>query len=120
MEPDGFHSRSQRFSYLVACENARRIRDDPAILEAGKAHLDRFSRPDPHQRDGYALWLRLLEDGQQAVAAALMDRSAWGDWVRETAPSFGGLPARTRTRLLRLSTVPLATDADAGTAKAGM
>ena len=48
-----------------------------------------------------------------------MDRSAWGDWVRETAPSFGGLPARTRTWLLRLSTAPLVTDADTETAKAG-
>ena len=119
MEPDGFHSRNQRFSYLVARENARRILDDPAVLKAGQAHLDRFSRPDPHQRDGCAIWRRLLGDGQQAVAAALMDRSAWGDWVRETAPSFGGLPARTRTRLLRLSTVPLAAGADAGNVKAG-
>ena len=97
----GGSRRSQRFSYLVACENARRILADPAVLVAARAHLDRFSKDDPHQRDAYALWSGLLAQGPEAVAAALLDTSQRGDYTREAAPSFGGLPPAVRTRLLR-------------------
>ncbi len=30
-----------------------------------------------------------------------MERGPWGDYARETAPSFGGLPGPVRARLLR-------------------
>ena len=92
MEADGFRDRTQRYSYLVACENARRILADPAVLEAGRRHLERFSAGNPHRRDGYALWSALLDDGAAAVTARLTERGERGDYTRETAPSFGGLP----------------------------
>lgn len=93
-------SRTRRFSALIAGENARRVLEDPAVLAGAKAHLDRFSKGDPHQRDGYALWSGLLAQGPEA-AAALRDPSPQGDYARETAPSFGGLPPALRTRFLK-------------------
>ena len=93
--------RNHRFSRLVGIENARRVLEQPEVLRSARAHLDRFSKGDPGQADGYALWDRLLGQGPEAVAAALRDPSPWGDYARETAPSFGGLPAPVRASLIR-------------------
>jgi len=110
MDSDGFYDRNHRYSYLVACENARRIAEDPEILKAAHHHLDRFSRDDPHQKDGYALWSSLLDEAPETIVAQLMERSERGDYARQTAPSFGGLPGPVRTRLLRQARVPLSED----------
>lgn len=106
----GDNSRSRRFSYLIACENARRVLDDPGVLSKATAHLDRFSKNDPRQRDAYALWSGLLAQGAEAVAAVLRDPSASGAYARETAPSFGGLPPAVRTRLLKAARQPAIID----------
>lgn len=53
-ESDGFKDRGRRFAYLVACENARRIGENPAVLAIAAKHLERFSKGDPHQRDGFS------------------------------------------------------------------
>lgn len=107
MEADGFRDRNQRYGYLVACENARRILLDPAVLEGGRRHLDRFTAGDPHRRHGYVLWSALFDEGAEAVAARLTERGARGDYTRETAPSFGGLPGPVRARLLADARVPI-------------
>ena len=75
MDPDGFRDRNHRYSYLVACENARRLAADPRLLETARHHLDRFSRDDPAQRDAYALWSALLDAGAEGVADFLNERS---------------------------------------------
>lgn len=108
MEADGFYDRNHRFSYLVARENARRIAQDPAVAEVGRRHLEAFSGQEPAQRDGYLLWLGIFDLGPEEVVRRLLERSPRGDYARQTAPSFGALPARTRVRLLRLAREPLA------------
>ena len=104
---DGFHDRNARYSYLVACAVARMIAADPAVLRAGWDHLERFTKRDPHQADGYRLWTGLLAAGPDAVVARLTERSLRGDYARQTAPSFGPLQARLRTSLLRQARQPL-------------
>ena len=107
MDPDGFRDRNHRYSYLVACENARRLVDDPQRLVAARHHFDRFSRNDPAQRDGVALWSALFVADPGTIAARLTERGERGDYTRETAPSFGGLPGPTRARLSREAGAPL-------------
>lgn len=108
MELDGFHDRNHRYGYLVARENARRIAADPAVAEVGRQHLEAHSAGDPLQRDGTALWRSIFAAGPEEVVRRLLDRSAEGDYARQTAPSFGALPPRMRARLLRLASRPLA------------
>ena len=107
VDPDGFRDRNHRYSYLVACENARRLLEDPRYLVSARLHLQRFSRDDPAQRDGFALWSVLLDADPQSVAARLTERGERGDYTRETAPSFGGLPGPVRARLSRQAQEPL-------------
>ena len=114
MEADGFRDRNQRYGYLVACENARRILADASVLEAGRRHLDRFTRDIPQRRHAHALWSALLDEGAEAVAARLTERGARGDHARETAPSFGGLSGPVRARLLVMARVPLDAPASTG------
>jgi len=66
----------------VACENARRIAEDPKVLKTARHHLDRFSRDDPHQRDGFALWSSLLDEAPETTIARLVERSERGDYAR--------------------------------------
>ena len=107
MGPDGFRDRNHRYSYLVACENARRLVEDPPRIVAARAHLARFSRDDPAQHEGYALWSALLDADPGTIAARLTERGERGDYTRETAPSFGGLPGPVRARLSREAREPL-------------
>ena len=107
MDPDGFRDRNHRYSYLVACENARRLAKDPRHLVAARLHLERFSRDDPTQREAYSLWSALLGFDAEVIAARLTERGERGDYTRETAPSFGGLPGPVRARLSREARKPL-------------
>lgn len=100
MEPGGFRDRNRRYGFLAARENARRILADPAVLDCGRRHLDRFSRGIPRRRHGHALRSALLDDGAEAVAARLIERGERRGCASETAPSFGGLPVPVRARLL--------------------
>lgn len=79
MERDGFRDRNERFRYLVARENARRIAADPSVAEAGRRHLAWFSVPDLYQRDGVALWLGIFAKGPDEVVRCLLERSPQGD-----------------------------------------
>ena len=108
MDADEFRDRSHRYSYLVACETARRLQEDAGLIEVGRQHLEAFQAGRPEYRRGYELWLSLLQAGVPTIVSALTARSPAGDYARETAPSFGGLPARIRTRLLAKAATPRA------------
>jgi hypothetical protein len=110
MEPDGFRDRNHRYSYLVACAIARRIAEDPSRLKDGLLHLERFATRTPHLPDGYGLWKDLLRQPAEVIAARLMELTPRGDYIRETAPSFGALPKDLRAELSRRARVPLGTE----------
>ena len=111
MESDGFPNRQQRFSYLIALEHAKRVRLDPSLLTEASRHMDRRS---PECRAGEDLWRRTIAEGVEAVVAALTDRSPSGDYARETAPAFGGIPAPRRRELLAAAYLPFDTAGPAG------
>lgn len=114
MEADGFWDRNQRFSYLVALENARRIRQDPTLIAVASSHLERFTAEDPRQAVGYALWKDLLTKPPEEITARLVERSEAGDYARQTAPSFGALPPKVRSELIAAARTPLAEEMKQG------
>jgi hypothetical protein len=84
----GFYDRFERRSYALALEIARRIVDDPSTIRAGADHLDRFVRPDPHQRHYYELWSAILRLPRTEIARRLIADTAEGALLRETCPVF--------------------------------
>jgi hypothetical protein len=84
-----FYDAHERRSYLRAVEIAKRLVDDPSLVARGKEFLERFSRRDPHQTAAYRKWSKILRDaGPEEIARMLLQDSAEGAELRETAPVF--------------------------------
>jgi hypothetical protein len=84
-----FYDAHERRSYLRMVAIASRIVDEPQLIEAGRAYLDRFARNDPHQTSAYETWIRVL-DGfpPEQIAARLLEDTDAGALLRDTAPVF--------------------------------
>ena len=108
MDPDGFRDRNHRYSYLVACENAATAspRTPSAWLPLDITSIASRVTTRRNVRD-IRVWSALLDEGFGVVAARLTERGERGDYARETAPSFGGLPGPVRARLSREAREPL-------------
>jgi hypothetical protein len=83
-----FYDTHERRSYARHWATAMQLVQEPQLLEHAKAFLERFVRPDPHQRHVYAAWSKLIESSPAEVAISLIEDSAAGAFLRETAPPF--------------------------------
>jgi hypothetical protein len=54
-----FRDAHDRRAYRRAVEIARRILNDPTLVQKGRAYLEGFVRGDPHQRRAYDTWICL-------------------------------------------------------------
>jgi hypothetical protein len=98
--PPAFHDRHARLAWLKTQEVARRLRADPTIVEAGRAHLERFAAPDPHQAQAVATWRSILALPAAEIADLLEEDSPRGDYLRDTRPVFSAFDAATMARLV--------------------
>jgi hypothetical protein len=96
-----FYDRFEQRSYALAQEVARRIVDEPSLVRAGADHLDRFVRPDPHQRRYYELWSEILILPPAEIARRLLADTAQGALLRETCPVFVVIGPEVRAALVR-------------------
>jgi hypothetical protein len=95
-----FYDRYEKRSYLAAREVARRILNEPSLLEAGREYLERFMRSDPHQALHYELWNRLLRLPPEEIVWRLLEDSERGALLRDTYPVFVVLPQEARAELI--------------------
>ncbi len=96
-----FRDRHGRVDYLKAREEARRVRDDPSLLDSARLFLRERVWPDEHARPHAERWLALLDEGAERVAERLVEDSPQRQLAREARPPFGkGLPPRDVLRLL--------------------
>ena len=79
-----FHDRHEWIDFLKAQQLARRIVADPSMIDDAKRFIDKFMRPDPHQRDYVAMWDELLTKPPSVIAAALTEDSPRGRLLQET------------------------------------
>lgn len=84
-----YDDRHEWIDYLKAQEVARRIVAEPSMIDDARAFMDKFMRPDPHQRDYVVMWDDLLSKSPAEVAAALTEDSPRERLLRETSPVFG-------------------------------
>ncbi|MDO8377423.1 MAG: hypothetical protein Q7T09_00400 [Phenylobacterium sp.] len=99
-----FYDRHERRSYLRMVEVAKRIVDQPSLLRAGDAFLERFARSDPQQATAYATWKRTLTLSAEEVARQLLEDSDRGANLRDTAPVFVVVPRDELNRAWRAPT----------------
>ncbi len=83
-----FYDAHERRAYGRAVEVARRIVDDPTLLERGRAFLETFVGADPRQAEAYRLWIDTLALGADGVARLLLADDELGAYLRGTAPVF--------------------------------
>jgi hypothetical protein len=96
-----FHDRHDRVDYLKACDVARRIVDDPSLIEAARHFVETAMLADPHQRTYAEMWRAVLRLSPAEIAAELVADTARGQFLRETRPVFGkGLTSRQVAALL--------------------
>jgi hypothetical protein len=88
-----FRDAYDRRAYLRACLLGKRLLDEPALLEKGRAFLERFVRDDPRQRRIYALWTDVLTLPVEQIVGQLLADDERGAMLRETAPVFVVIPA---------------------------
>jgi hypothetical protein len=83
-----FYDRHERREYFRAVEVARRIIDQPSLVDNAVAFLDRHVRPDPHQAAIFALWSEVISLSPSEIARAMLDDSSRGAELRASAPVF--------------------------------
>jgi hypothetical protein len=100
MDDRKFHDRHHAFEFLVGCEVARRLLEDPSLIAVARLKLEDQLGDVPSHRDAYNLWSKLLELPVDEVARRLCLNDEEGDYIRQTSPSFIALPEDVRWRLI--------------------
>lgn len=104
-----FHDRAQWIDYLKAVEMARRLEEDPHVIDTAWDYVRRHMRHDPSQRRYYVFWVNTLNGKSRfQIAALLIEDSEEGQFARDGRPPFGKplTPAETE-RLMRESRRPV-------------
>ena len=89
---ESFYDAHARRAYAVMVEVASRIIDEPALIDEGRAFLERFSRDDPRQQDAYRAWAELLGQSAEQIARELLRDDERGAQLRDSAPVFVVIP----------------------------
>lgn len=93
-----FYDSHERRAYARAVEIARRIVDDPTLIENARRFMDIHMKPDPHQRSAYDAWSVLLEHPAADIARALLADTPAGAELRGNAPVFVTIESTRPTR----------------------
>lgn len=88
-----FRDAHERRSYFRAVLVAQLLLLNPALVIRGRAYLERFVKPDPHQRLAFDLWNTTLGLSAEEIVDQLLADDERGAFLRETAPVFQVIPA---------------------------
>ena len=84
-----FRDRHEQLRYAKFVEVARRVRQNPAIIDDARAFVSAHMLTDPHQRAYAERWLTVLDLPVEVMIDKLLADSQEGDLLRDTAPPFG-------------------------------
>lgn len=80
---------------------ARRLRDEPAILDRARALLEEWIGRGGRSTPLLLRWRDVLARSTAEIAEVLTDRSEDAAWLRSASPFAGALDPRTRLAILR-------------------
>jgi len=99
-----FRDAYERRAYLRAYLLGQRLLANPALLDRGRAFLDRFIKTDPRQHRTYVMWTDALALPVDKLVTEMLADNSRGAALRETAPVFAVIPAE-EVRALEKSAV---------------
>lgn len=100
MDPDNPHRRNEARSLALHREVARRIREQPELLEPVRARVDGWLREGTVARTYAEAWRELLSRELDELLEAVIDPSERGRDLRQCTPFAGVIDPRTRWRIL--------------------
>ena len=115
MERDGhvFRGHRHRGGYIARCVDAYRVARDPALLDVARKDLEQSAA---RYADGLSFeqahWLKLLDQGAEAVIRELTATTRTADFYRWGMPSFGRASYATRVAMLRRNLPPWEEEAE--------
>lgn len=80
---------------------ARKLLDDPAILERARVKLEEWIARGGRSTPLFLRWRQVLAGAPTEIAAFLTDRSEDAAWLRSASPFAGALDPQTRLAILR-------------------
>lgn len=95
---------SRARSIALHAEVARRLAEDPALVERAKARVRRWLVDGNVARPWAVAWQAWLDLPLTELCARLVERSDEAQDLRQVSPFAGVLDARTRWRVLRGAT----------------
>jgi hypothetical protein len=95
------HRVAEERSLALHREVARRLRDDPEVLENARRRVQRWQADGSVPRRWASRWAELLQGSAEEVARAITDTGQEARDLRQTTPFAGALDARERWAILR-------------------
>jgi hypothetical protein len=95
------HRVAEERSLALHREVARRLREDPKVLEMARQRVQRWLADGTVPRRWAERWARILEGSAGEVARAITDTGQEARDLRQVTPFAGALDARTRWSILR-------------------
>ena len=95
------HQMAEERSLALHREVARRLREEPEVLEIARRRVRRWLADGSAPGRWAARWAEILEGSTDEVARAITDTGPEARDLRQVTPFAGALDARTRWSILR-------------------
>lgn len=92
------HWQIEERSLILHREIARRIREDPAVLEIARENLNRWIQNQGH-RLYWTEWKKILNGPLQEILSFLVSPEDKARWLRQSSPFCGILTPRERWKI---------------------
>jgi len=84
-----FRDRHEQLRYAKFVEVARRLQEQPGIIDDTRGFVETHMLTDPHHRAYPDCWLAVLALPIEMIIDKLLADTPEGDLLRDTAPPFG-------------------------------
>jgi hypothetical protein len=94
-----FWDRSQKFRYLIMAEIAKRLVEQPELIEQGRRHLETSMAHDKQVVPFYRAWKAIIDCPAEEIARRWLADTDEGDMLRANPPLFDIVEGETRRRV---------------------
>ena len=93
-----FWDRNQKFRYLIMAEIAKRLLEQPELLERGRRYLETHMAPNAQVAGSYRAWKKIIDRPAEEIVRRWLDDTEEGDTLRANPPLFDVVEGAARIR----------------------